>query len=89
MVLTVPAGLAEVERELIRLSADGGRRAARERGVTFGRPPELRPDRQAPVARLLQEGRPASEAARALNVHPATVCRRVEVPVLRPRPRAS
>ncbi|HVG49846.1 MAG TPA: recombinase family protein [Rubellimicrobium sp.] len=89
MVLTVLAGIAEVERELIRLSADGGRRAARKRGVTFGRPPELRPDRQAPVARLLQEGCPVSGVARTFDVHPATVCRRVGVPVLRPRPRAS
>ena len=89
MVLTVFAGIAEFERELIRLRTDEGRQAARKRGVTFGRPPELRPDRQAPVARLLQEGCPVSEAARTLNVHPATVCRRVEVPVLRPRPRAS
>ena len=89
MVLTVLAGIAEVERGLIRLRTDEGRQAARKRGVTFGRPPKLRPDQQALVARLLQEGCPVSEVARTLNVHPATICRRIEVPVLRPRPRAS
>ena len=43
MVLTVFAGIAEFERELIRLRTDEGRQAAKKRGVTFGRPPKLRP----------------------------------------------
>jgi len=44
MVLTVFAGIAEFERELIRQRTDEGRQAAKKRGVTFGRPPKLRPD---------------------------------------------
>ena len=89
MVLTVFAGIAEFERELIRLRTDEGRQAARKRGVTFGRPPKLRPDQQALVARLLQEGCLVSEVARTFKVHPATIYHCIEVPVLRPRPRAS
>jgi DNA invertase Pin-like site-specific DNA recombinase len=88
MVLTVFAGIAEFERELIRQRTDEGRQAARKRGVTFGRPAKLRPEQRQLVARLLQEGRAVSEVARTFNVHPATIYRCIERPVLRPRPRA-
>ena len=88
MVLTVFAGIAEFERELIRQRTDEGRQAARQRGVSFGRPPKLRPDQQELVARLLQEGRSVSEVARTFNVHPATIYRCIEVPTLSSRPRA-
>ena len=88
MVLTVFAGIAEFERELIRQRTDEGRQAARKRGVTFGRPAKLRPEQRELVARLLQEGRSVSEVARTFNVHPATIYRCIEMPVLRPRPRA-
>jgi DNA invertase Pin-like site-specific DNA recombinase len=88
MVLTVFAGIAEFERELIRQRTDEGRQAAKKRGVTFGRPFKLRPDQRELAARLLQEGRSVSEVARTFNVHPATIYRCIEVPTLRPRPRA-
>ncbi len=88
MVLTVFAGIAEFERELIRQRTDEGRQAAMRRGVTFGRPPKLRPDQRELVSRLLREGRSVSEVARTFNVHPATIYRCIEAPVLRPRPRA-
>jgi DNA invertase Pin-like site-specific DNA recombinase len=88
MVLTIFAGIAEFERELIRLRTTEGRQAAQKRGVTFGRPPKLRPDQQELVSRLLQEGRSVSEVARTFNVHPATIYRCIEMPVLRPRPRS-
>lgn len=88
MVLTVFAGIAEFERELIRQRTDEGRQAARKRGVTFGRPSKLRPDQRELVTRLLQEGRSVSEVARTFNVHPATIYRCIEMPALRPRPRA-
>src|SRR3954464_14717282 len=35
-----------------------------------------------------QEGRSVSEVARTFNVHPATIYRCIEMPVLRPRPKA-
>ena len=88
MMATVLAGIAEFERELIRQRTDEGRQAARKRGVSFGRPPKLRPDQQELVTRLLQEGRSVSEVARTFNVHPATIYRCIEMPVLRPRPRS-
>ena len=88
MVLTVFAGIAEFERELIRQRTDEGRPAARQRGVTSGRPANLRPDQRELVARLLREGRSVSEVARTFNVHPATTYRCIEMPVLRPRPKA-
>jgi DNA invertase Pin-like site-specific DNA recombinase len=88
MVLTVFAGIAEFERELIRQRTDEGRQAARKRGVTFGRPSKLRPDQRELVTRLLQEGRSVSEVARTFNVHPATIYRCIEMPTLRPRPGA-
>ena len=86
MVLTIFAGIAEFERELIRQRTDEGRQAARRRGVTFGRPSKLRPDQRELVTRLLQEGRSVSEVARTFNVHPATIYRCIEMPVLRSRP---
>jgi len=40
-IMTVFAGLAECERDLIRERTRVGRDAARRRGVRFGRPPKL------------------------------------------------
>ncbi|HEY0627951.1 MAG TPA: recombinase family protein [Sphingomicrobium sp.] len=86
MVLTVFAGIAEFERELIRQRTDEGRQAARKRGVSFGRPSKLRPDQRELVTRLLQEGRSVSEVARTFNVHPATIYRCIEMPALAASP---
>lgn len=44
MILTVFAGLAEFERELIRERTGAGRKAAQKRGVRFGRPKKLNDD---------------------------------------------
>jgi DNA invertase Pin-like site-specific DNA recombinase len=41
MVLTIFAGIAEFERELIHERTGSGRVAAKQRGVRFGRPPKL------------------------------------------------
>jgi DNA invertase Pin-like site-specific DNA recombinase len=75
MVLTIFAGMAEFERELIRERTTSGRAAARERGVRFGRPRRLSPEQAALAARLLGEGKSAAEVARMLGVHRATVYR--------------
>jgi DNA invertase Pin-like site-specific DNA recombinase len=75
MVLTVFAGIAEFERELIRERTAGGRASARERGVRFGRPRRLSPEQAALAERLLSEGKSAAEVARTLGVHRATVYR--------------
>ena len=75
MVLTVFAGIAEFERSLIATRTEEGRRAAQARGVSFGRPPKLRPDQRTLARNLIEEGKPVSDVARTFNVHVATIYR--------------
>ena len=75
MVLTVFAGIAEFERELIHERTSAGRAAAKMRGVRFGRPPKLTPDQIAIARRLIDEGTSARDAAKIVNVHAATLYR--------------
>lgn len=78
MILTVFAGIAEFERDLIRSRTDEGRHAAMQRGVSFGRPPKLRPDQRNLARQLIEEGKSVSEVARTFNVHPATIYRCID-----------
>ena len=78
MVLTVFAGIAEFERELIRSRTEEGKRAAKQRGVAFGRPTKMRPDQRELARQLIEEGKSVSEVARTFNVHPATIYRCIE-----------
>lgn len=78
MVLTVFAGIAEFERSLIVSRTEEGRRAAMARGVAFGRPPKLRPDKRNLARQLIGEGKSVSEVARTFNVHPATIYRCID-----------
>jgi DNA invertase Pin-like site-specific DNA recombinase len=75
MVLTVFAGIAEFERELIHQRTSSGRVAAKARGVRFGRPPKLTPDQIALGERLVSEGTSVREAAKLLKCHHATLYR--------------
>jgi DNA invertase Pin-like site-specific DNA recombinase len=75
MVLTIFAGIAEFERELIHERTRSGRVAAKERGVRFGRPPKLSADQIALAQRLISEGTSIPGAAKILNVHRATLYR--------------
>ena len=75
MVLTVFAGIAEFERELIHQRTSTGRVAAKARGVRFGRPPKLTPDQIALGERLVSEGTSVREAAKLLKCHHATLYR--------------
>ena len=77
MILTVFAGIAEFERELIRERTAAGRVAAKERGVRFGPPQKLSRDQVELMCRLLDQGSSASELARMFKVHRATVYRAV------------
>jgi len=77
MIMTVFAGIAEFERDLIRERTAAGRVAARHRGVRFGRPRKLNPDQAALAKKLVAEGKMVSEIARAFNVHAATIYRLV------------
>ena len=78
MVLTVFAGIAEFERALIHERTGAGRKAAKLRGVRFGRPPKLTAEQIALAHRLIGEGTAAREAARMLNVHAATLYRALD-----------
>ncbi|MBC7965994.1 MAG: recombinase family protein [Fuerstia sp.] len=75
MIMTVFAGIAEFERDLIRERTAAGRNAARRRGVQFGRPRKLNPDQRQLAVRLLNEGTGVQEVARTFNVHTATIYR--------------
>lgn len=75
MIMTVFAGIAEFERDLIRERTSAGRVAAQKRGVRFGRPRKLNPDQAKLAKRLLDEGKLVSEIAQTFGVHVATIYR--------------
>jgi DNA invertase Pin-like site-specific DNA recombinase len=75
MVLTVFAGIAEFERELIHERTRTGRVAAQARGVRFGRPPKLTGDQIKLAQQLIDEGRSVPEVSKILKVHRATLYR--------------
>src|SRR5688572_11046728 len=75
MIMTVFAGIAEFERDLIRERTTAGRAAAKQRGVRFGRPRKLNPDQAQVATQLLSEGKAVRDIARTFNVHEATIYR--------------
>ena len=80
MVLTVFAGIAEFERELIRERTGAGRAVAMKRGVRFGRPARLSEEQTALAKRLLDEGRSAKEVAKTFGVNRSTIYRATASP---------
>ena len=75
MIMTVFAGIAEFERDLIRERTSAGRLAAKSKGVRFGRPRKLNPQQAKLAQRLLDEGKLVSEIAETFGVHVATIYR--------------
>lgn len=75
MIMTVFAGIAEFERELIRERTGAGRAAAKKRGVRFGRPEKMNEEQKLLAKRLLQEDKSVNEVAKTFNVHKATIYR--------------
>jgi DNA invertase Pin-like site-specific DNA recombinase len=70
LIMTVFAGIAEFERDLIRERTSAGREAARRRGIHFvGRPRKLNPEYTKLARRLIDEGQPVREVADTFNVH--------------------
>lgn len=65
MMLQLLGAVAEFERAVIRERCEAGRRAARDRGVQFGRPPLLR---EVDVKALVDQGLYHAEAARRAGV---------------------
>ena len=75
MIMTVFAGIAEFERDLIRERTGAGRVEAKKRGVRFGRPEKMNDEQKLLAKRLLQEDKSVSEIAKTFNVHKATIYR--------------
>lgn len=82
MIMTVFAGIAEFERELIRERTSAGQRAARKRGIKFGRPQKLNHEQKQLVQRLLDEGKSVSQVANTFGVHVTTIYRLGSLPVV-------
>jgi len=69
------AGLADVERDLIRTRTAEGRSRAKGRGQHMGRPPALTPQQQAEARQRRQDGATLKELAESYNVGIATIAR--------------
>jgi len=77
LMLTVLGGLAEFERELIRVRTGEGRERAKARGVKMGRKPKLTPHQQKEALRRRDAGEATREIARTYNVSHSTISRLV------------
>ena len=75
MIMTIFAGIAEFERDLIRERTSVGREAAMKRGVRFGRPRKLSPEQKELILKLREEGKSATELAKTFNVDRSTIYR--------------
>jgi DNA invertase Pin-like site-specific DNA recombinase len=75
LMLTVLGGLAEFERELIRIRTGEGRARAKENGISLGRKPKLTPHQKQEAIRRRDEGQSVRAIARSYNVSPSTISR--------------
>jgi DNA invertase Pin-like site-specific DNA recombinase len=75
LMLTVLAGLAEFERELIRARTGEGRERAKARGVRLGRKPKLTPHQRVEALKRRDAGEPLVEIARTFGVSHSTISR--------------
>jgi DNA invertase Pin-like site-specific DNA recombinase len=78
MIMTVFAGIAEFERDLIRERTSSGREAALKRGVKFGRPLKITEEQLSLISRLRAEGKSIKALAKTFSVHPTTIYRALE-----------
>ena len=65
MIMTIFAGIAVFERDLIRERTGAGRADAWKRGVRFGRPKKMNEDQLKLARRLLKEGKSVRDVASA------------------------
>ena len=79
MIMTVFAGIAEFELDLIRERTSAGRISAKQRGIRFGRPKKMNEEQKLLAKRLLEENKSVSEIAKTFNVHKATIYRLTNV----------
>ena len=77
LMLTVLGGLAEFERDLIRVRTGEGRARAKARGQSLGRPFKLTAHQRREAQARVDRGEPVREVARSYNVHASTISRLV------------
>jgi DNA invertase Pin-like site-specific DNA recombinase len=75
LLVTMLAGIAEFERELIKARTGEGRKRAQDRGVKFGRPPALSPHQRQEALQRLAAGETQTDIARSYNVSHVTIGR--------------
>ena len=73
LMLTVLGGLAEFERDLIRVRTGEGRARAVARGQRMGRPPKLTAHQQKEAIKRRDQGETLADIGRSYNVSPATI----------------
>ena len=74
-MVTILAGLAEFERELILARTSDGRVRAKARGVKFGRPAALTAHQRQEALQRLGNGEAQADLARSYGVSQATISR--------------
>ena len=75
LMLTVLGGLAEFERELIRVRTGEGRVRAKARGIHMGRPFKLNRHQQREAIARREAGEALTDIARTFGVHHTTIGR--------------
>jgi DNA invertase Pin-like site-specific DNA recombinase len=75
LILTVLAGLAEFERELIKARTSEGRKRAKARGVHLGRPSALNRDQRREALARIDAGDAHTDIARTFGVSHTTIGR--------------
>ncbi len=76
LMVTMLAGLAEFERDLIRARTSEGRKRAKERGQSLGRPHKLTPHQQREAIKRRGIGKESlTEIGRSYDVSAATISR--------------
>lgn len=75
LIMTVLAGLAEFERELIVQRTGEGRERALEKGVVFGRKPKLTHHQRLEAIARRDAGETVASIARSYNVHHSMIVR--------------
>jgi len=79
VMITVFAGFAEFERDLIRQRTSDGRKAAKKRGVKFGRPSLLSHSQKKLVIKAHRAGSAISEISKAFDVSRDTIYRVIKL----------
>jgi DNA invertase Pin-like site-specific DNA recombinase len=77
LMLTVLGGLAEFERDLIRVRTGEGRARAVARGVKMGRKPKMTPHQMKEAIKRRDAGEPMRDIAKSFNVSHSTISRLV------------